>query len=203
MSEQMKLVPLGECGVEIISGQIMSRLTVREGSDEEEVVTRRVVVPKSIHSDGSLDPDEMPEERLHTDADPKRLTAGGDIVMKLSTPYDAARVGEENAGCVVPSFCAIIKSSGVLNRDYLLAFLNSSTCKSQIKVLVAGAAMAMLSVGKVKGIRIPVPSEQEQRKIGESFLETQNKVYIMEQIIRLEQKKNSVYFRELVNQNGK
>lgn len=201
MSETARMVPLGECGIEIVSGQIMSRLTVKDDSNDEVVVTRRVVVPKCIRPDGSLSPDEMPEERLHTDADPKRLTEEGDIVIKLSTPYDAASIGAENAGCVVPSFCAIIKSSGVLNRDYLLAFLNSSTCKRQLKTQVAGAAMAMLSVGKLKAIKIPVPSAEVQHSIGGSFLETQRKVYILDQIIQLEQKKNDVYFRDMVKDN--
>lgn len=203
MKEQVQMATLGDCGVQIYSGQIMSRLTAGESSGNEVTVVRRVVVPKCIRADGSIDSDELPEEQLHTDADPKRLTACGDIVMKLSTPYDAAMVGEEDVGCIVPSFCAIIKSSGVLNADYLLAFLNSSTCKSQIKVLVAGAAMAMLSVGKIKSIRIPVPEPQIQHAIGGTFMETQHRLYILDQIMRLEQKKNNVYFRDLVNQYGK
>lgn len=203
MKDQIRIATLEECGVEMFGGQIMSRLTVCKSPDDEIAAVRKVVVPKCIHPDGSINVDEMAEEQLYTDADAKRVTEPGDIVMKLSTPYDAARVTEESAGSVVPSFCVIIKKFGKVYPDYLLAFLNSSTCKNQIKVLVAGAAMAMLSVGKVKGIRIPVPDEQEQHRIGESFLETQNKVYIMEQIIRLEQKKNNVYFRDLVKQNGK
>ena len=202
MRELVRTIPLEECGIEIVSGQIMGRIAVREGSDEEVVATRRVVVPKCIHSDGSLDPNAMPEENLHTDADPKRLTEEGDIVIKLSTPYDAAYVGAENAGCIVPSFCATIKSSGILDKNYLLAFLNSSTCKRQLKNQVAGAAMAMLSVGKIKAVRIPVPDREIQNTIGSSFLETQRKVYIMEQIICLEQKKNDIYFRDMVKNNA-
>ena len=201
MNKPIDYLSLGDCGVEIVSGQIMSRLTVRDDSSDDVVVTRKVVVPKCIRSDGSLNPDEMPEERLHTDADSKRLTQGGDIVIKLSTPYDAAYVGEENAGCIVPSFCAIIKSCGDLIPEYLLAFLNSSTCKRQLKTQVAGAAMAMLSVGKIKAIRIPVPGKEIQHAIGSSYLETQRKVYIMEQIVRLEQKKNDVFFRDMVKNN--
>lgn len=203
MNEPIKFATLEECGVQMYSGQIMSRLTLGAASGKEVVAVRKVVVPKCIHADGSIDPDEMPEEQLRADADPKRLTEGGDIVMKLSTPYDAAMIGEENAGCVVPSFCVTIKGAGELIPEYLLAFLNSSACKSQIKVLVAGAAMAMLSVGKVKSIRIPVPDLQIQHAIGDTFMETQHRLYILDQITRLEQKKNNVYFRDLVKQNGK
>lgn len=199
MNKPIDYLTLGDCGVEIVSGQIMSRLTVREGSDDDVVAVLKVVVPKCIHGDGSIAVEEMPEERLHTAPDLKRMTEPGDIVMKLSTPYDAARVDEDSAACVVPSFCAIIKSSGELNPDYLLAFLNSSSCKKQIKTMVAGATMAMLSVGKVKSIRIPVPEVQIQHAIGGSFMETQDKVHILEKIISLEQKKNDIYFRDMVS----
>ena len=56
----------------------------------------------------------------------------------------------------------------------------------------------MLSVGKIKSVMIPVPTEEKQRKIGENFLETQRRVSLLEQIIRLEQKKNDISFRDMV-----
>ena len=200
MSKNNRLIPLGECGLEIIGGQIMTRLAIKDGSDEEPVEVRKVVIPKCIHADGSIDVTEMPEESLRASPDPKRLTVPGDIVIKLSTPYDAAYVNEDSAGCIVPSFCAIIKSAGQLDLDYLLAFLNSATCKNQLKQQVAGSTMAMLSVGKIKNVMIPVPSPERQREIGGQFLETHRKVHLLEQIIRLEQKKNDIYFRDMVKE---
>jgi hypothetical protein len=200
MNMQNQIIPLGECGIEIISGQIMSRLSAKEGSGDETVEVRKVVVPKCIHADGSIDNSEMPEESLRTEADPRRLTAPGDIVMKLSTPYDAAYVDEDSAGCIVPSFCAIIKSAGDLDTQFLLAFLNSSACKNQLKLQVSGSAMAMLSVGKIKNVLIPVPALDKQREIGNRFQETRRKVKLLEQIIKLEQKKNDISFRDMVKE---
>ena len=200
MSKKKRLIPLGECGLEIIGGQIMTRLAIKDGSDEEPVEVRKVVIPKCIRADGSIDVTEMPEESLRATPDPKRLTVPGDIVIKLSTPYDAAYVNEEGAGCIVPSFCAIIKSAGHLDLEYLLAFLNSATCKNQLKQQVAGSTMAMLSVGKIKNVMIPVPSPERQREIGSQFLETHRKVHLLEQIIRLEQKKNDIFFRDMVKE---
>lgn len=200
MNERNRNVLLGDCGLEIISGQIMSRLVIKEDAGEEALEIRKVVIPKSIHADGHIDVSEMPEESLRSSPDPKRLTDQGDIVMKLSTPYDAARVDEDSIGCIVPSFCAIIKSTGELDPDYLLAFLNSAACKAQLKQQVAGATMAMLSVGKIKNVLIPVPSLERQQEIGSKFFETQRKVHLMEQIIQLEQKKNDIYFRDMVKE---
>lgn len=196
MSMEKRSITLGECDLEIIGGQIMSRITSKDDSDEG-IGKWRVVVPKCIQADGSIDDTEMPEEVLTSKPDHKRVTELGDIVMKLSTPYDAARVEEGAVGCIIPSFCAIIKSTGELNRDYLLAFLNSNTCKTQLKLQVAGSTMAMLSVGKVKNITIPVPPMEVQERIGNQFNETRRKVQIAKKIILLEQKKNDIYFRDL------
>lgn len=191
---------LGECGIELISGQIMSRINIKENEAVEPVEMRKVVIPKCIGSNGKINASEMPEEALRTAPDGKRLTEVGDIVIKLSTPYDAGCIDEESAGCIVPSFCAIIKPGKVLDTTYLLAFLNSGACKEQFKVLTAGATMAMLSVGKIKNVLLPVPSLEKQNEIGARFLETQRKLAIIDQIIKLEQKKNDVYFQELMNE---
>ena len=39
----------------------------------------------------------------------KKFTKEGDVVVKLSTPYNATYVTKENEGLAVPSFCAIIR----------------------------------------------------------------------------------------------
>ena len=196
MNNQM--LTLAECGVELIGGQIMTRISAKNQKETEIAETRRVVIPKCIRPDGSIAYDDMAEEDLTVAADPRKLTVPGDIVMKLSSPYDAAVIDEESSDCIVPSFCAIIKASSELDPAYLLAFLNRNSCKEQLKQQVAGAVMAMLSVGKIKSVRIPVPDMSVQREIGQHFLDAQRKLRIVEQIIKLEQKKNDIYFRDMV-----
>ncbi len=189
---------LADCGVSMVGGQIMSRISAKNSKEGAVAETRRVIIPKCIHSDGSVACDEMAEEALTTLADPKKLTVKGDIVMKLSSPYDAAMIDEESSGCIVPSFCAIIKAGAKLEPSYLLAFLNSENCKEQLRQQVAGSTMAMLSVGKIRNVRIPVPDMFHQCEIGIHFLNTQKKLRIVEKIISLEQKKNDIYFRDMV-----
>ena len=189
---------LAECGVEIISGQIMSRIALK-GAEGEAAEKRRVIIPKCILPDGSIEGKDLPEEELKAEADPKYLTEAGNIVMKLSTPYDAARVEESEAGCVVPSFCVIVRSSGELDPDYLLAFLNSTSCKGQLKNMVAGSVMAMLSIGKIRNAVVPVPSAERQKEIGKAFLKNRERIRIVKEIVRLETLKNDIAFRELEN----
>ena len=65
MKDNIKIRTLEEVGVIIIGGQIMTRITAKEGSADEVVETRRVVIPKCISGDGSIRSEEMPEEALN------------------------------------------------------------------------------------------------------------------------------------------
>ena len=183
--------------VTVVGGQIMSRITANTDAGDEVCETRKVVVPKSINADGTIDVSVMPEEALKVEADPKKLTVPGDIVMKLSPPYDAGLVTEETKGCIIPSFCAIVKCPQKMDVRYLLAFMNSATCKEQLQGQVSGSVMTVLSVGKVKNVDIPFPPIEEQEQIGQRFMETQRKLSIIRQIAQLESKRNDIVFRDL------
>lgn len=189
---------LSECGVKIIGGQIMSRVTANPEKGDEVIETRKVLVPKCIHSDGTISAKDIPEENLKVHADSKKLTQSGDIVMKLSTPYDAGLVTAETEGAIVPSFCAILKLDKSVNQDYLLAFLNSSTCKDQLRMQVSGSVMTVLSVGKIGSVDVPIPSSSEQHAIGSRFVETANRLAILQKIAELEAKRNDIVFKEMI-----
>ena len=191
---------LGDCDVKLIGGQIMSRVTANLDKGDEAIGTIKVIIPKSIHPDGTIDISEVPEEHLRVEPDQKKVVKAGDIVMKLSTPYDAALVDEDSEGSIVPSFCAIVKPGDKIDPNYLLAFLNSDFCKEQLKLQVTGTVMSVLSVGKVANVKFPLPDMKKQKEIGESFIESQNKLKLIRQIAALESKKNDVIIRELVKE---
>ena len=188
----------GDCNIQLIGGQIMSRVTANVDKGEEGLRSVKVVIPKAIHQDGTIDAKEMPEELLKTEPDSKKIVKKGDIVMKLSTPYDAAIVDEDSEGGIVPSFCAIVKHGKDIDPGYLLAFLNSEYCKDQLRLQVTGSVMTVLSVGKIANIMFPLPSLTEQKEIGDAFFGTQNKLKLIRQIAELENKKNDITFRDLV-----
>lgn len=196
-----KMIELGEYNIDIAGGLIMTRLTAKPEAGDDVVEERGVIIPKCINSDGTINAEEIPIESLKAAVDPAKLTAAGDIVMKLSTPYDAAIIDEDSAGCVVPSFCARIRNIGDANVEYLLAFLNSEACKSQLRSQISGAVMTVLSVGKIKRVRIPLPSKVQQEEIGRQYMETQKKLKIVRKIIELEAKKNDIIFRDMVREH--
>lgn len=189
-------IELLENHVEIISGQIMSRITAKE--DESEFVeSRRVIIPKAITPDGFISLSDLPEEKLKAEPPADRITKVNDIVIKLSTPFDSAIIAEETEGCLVPSFCAIIRNYDSIDRNYLRAFLASRNCKEQLKAKVTGAVMSILSIGKIKSVEIPIPEFVVQRQIGDHYNEVQEKLQIMNQIIALETKRNDIVFQEI------
>ena len=213
----MKIVKLGDV-IDIYSGQIMSRVKAdKPDSTGDNVITTniKVIVPKAITSDGLISVDEIVEEKIIvTDinikdkatgeveyvlpVDNKRITALGDIVIKLSTPFDSATITEETVGCLIPSFCAIIRNRDIVDLDYLQAFLNSKLCKEQLKAKVVGAVMTILSIGKIKEIDIPIPAMEQQIAIGKRYKEAQLKIATLKKIVELEAKRNDIQFINMV-----
>lgn len=180
----------------IIGGQIMTRLTAKEESGDLVIEERRVMIPKCILSDGTIDIDGLPIEKLKSIADEKKITKLGDIVIKLSTPYDSAIITEDAVGCLVPSFCAIIRCNKI-SKEYLQAFLSTAGCKNQLKNQVAGSVMTILSVGKLGNVDVPNVDAVTQNEIGRRYIKTQEKMATLKRIIELEAKRNDIIFREL------
>lgn len=187
---------LGE-QIEAIGGQIMTRISASD-YDPEVSGEWKVVIPKAITADGFIQVGDMAVEKLKVLPDEKKVTALNDIVIKLSTPFDAALVTEEAVGCVVPSFCAILRKRSDIDINYLLAYLSSKSCKDQFRMRVAGAVMSILSVGKIKDIEIPIPDMATQKEIGERYQKLQEKKKVIRQIVELEEQRNDAVFQELM-----
>ena len=109
-------------------GQIMTRVTADRDSGDNVVDTVKVLVPKAISS-GVIVKEDLGDAELTKVIDEDKFTQAGDVVIKLSTPYDAAYVTEEYAGIAIPSFCAAIRitDENEMDATYLSAFLNSSS----------------------------------------------------------------------------
>ena len=125
-----------------------------------------------------------------TEFDEKKLTKAGDIVVKLSSPYDAAYVSEEDEGLLITSFCIIIRNTGknVLS-EYLATFCNTDIYLRQVMGMVSGAKVPMLTIGKVKEAKIKLLPLEEQEQVAQYYKNLCEKEQIMEQIISLEKEK--------------
>lgn len=182
-------------GMNIIGGQISSRVEAKDVSEKYD--TMKVLIPKAI-SNGKVSIEELGTLDVKIGVDPKRITKAGDIVMKLSTPYDACLITKDEEGLLVPSFCAIINNvPEYISKEYLLAYINSKACQLQIKNLVTGSTIAILSSGQIKKLSIPVPEIEIQREIAEKYIEGIEKVKLLEKIVRLEKEYLDSRFLEM------
>ncbi len=187
MNKQIKLNDIK--GLSFIGGQITSRIEADEKKNERAIGTVKVIPPKAIKA-GKIEHEELYDVDYKTEFDEKKLTKAGDIVVKLSSPYDAAYVSENDEGLLITSFCIIIRNTGknVLS-EYLATFCNSDIYLKQVMGMVSGASVPMLTIGKVKEAKIKLLSLEEQEQVAEYYKNLCEKEQIMEQIISLEKEK--------------
>ena len=134
----------------VTAGQIMTRVTADKDAGEQVLGNVQVLVPKAIVS-GVIVKDDLGDAELGKQIDEEKYTHEGDVVIKLSTPYDAAYVDEENAGIAIPSFCAAIRitDNDKLDARYLTAFINSPYVRDELTAKVVGSARPMTKLSLI------------------------------------------------------
>jgi len=165
-------------------GQIMTRVTADRDLGDSVVDTVKVLVPKAISS-GVIVKEDLGNAEITKVIDEEKFTQAGDVVIKLSTPYDAAYVTEEYVGIAIPSFCAAIRitDENKMDATYLSAFLNSSYVREQLTAKVVGSARPMIKVTDIRALEIPKLSVEDRRDIGKAFtLSGQKKATLQEMI---------------------
>lgn len=187
MSEHKKV---GEIkGLKFIGGQITSRIQADEKKNDVSLGNIQVIPPKAIKN-GSLIKEELYDISYKTEFDEKKLTREGDIVVKLSTPYDAAYVTKEDEGLLITSFCIIVRNDGKdVDSEYLAAFFNSDVYLKQAMSMVSGATMPMLTLGKIKEVEINVLTKDEQEQVATYYKAITEKEKIFSNVVRLEKEK--------------
>ncbi len=187
MKNQIKLGDIK--GLTLIGGQIISRIEANEKKNERAIGKVKVIPPKAIKA-GKIEHDELYEVEYKTEFDEKKFTKEGDIVVKLSSPYDAALVGKDDEGLLITSFCIIIRNTRKnAHSGYIAAFCNSGAYLSQVMNMVSGAKVPMLTIGKVKEARVNLLSLEEQEQVANYYSNLREKEVVMEKIITLEKEK--------------
>ena len=180
---------LKNLNLNIIGGQIVKRV-IAEPIKGDTVIdeARKTVVAKSV-SEGCFNEEGIVVNNYKSEPDPKRLTKEGDIIIKLSAPYNALIVDKDHENMLVSSFCSIIRGVEGINKKYLVAFLNSDICQKKLESSVAGSLMSILSNGKIGELEIPIPSEDKQEEIGNYFEKTVTNRILLTKIQKLEEEK--------------
>ena len=185
---------LRELGIKIYSGKIVQRLIADPLQGDVAVdLQRRTIVSKTVE-EGYIDDDNIVLNDYKVMPDDEKLTKEGDIIIKLAPPYRAVIIDQEHEGMFVSSFCSIIRnvSPAKINKQYLIAYLNSEVCKRKFDLMTMGAtAMAMLSNGKIYDLDVPIVDADKQAYIANQFFKMIENRQLLKRIIELEEEKLS------------
>ena len=188
----MKLKEITE---DIITG-VLTRRVVYEGENNDPSLQEgKILVPKAIN-DGLIDHSLLQKVKLNREVKEKFYTKMGDVIMKLSTPYDSCTIDrEEDEGLIVPSFSLIIRG---LKSDYdpyfIMAFLSSRYAWNQIERLRSGRTITILSNESVAELDIPEFKKLERERINERYKNYLEFKRMSSEIIELEKERNDVMF---------
>ena len=188
----MKLKDIADC---IITG-VLTRRVVYDGEDNDSSLKEgKILVPKAI-DDGLIDHSLLQRVKLDKEVKDKFYTKKGDVIMKLSTPYDSCFIDrEEDEGLIVPSFSLIIRG---LKSDYdpyfIMAFLSSRYAWNQIERLGSGRTITILSNESVAELDIPEFKKLERERISERYKNYLEFKRMSSEIIELEKERNDVMF---------
>jgi len=105
-----------------------------------------------------------------------------------SVPYDVMRI---NSGMVV-----IDSSQSELSARFLYALCRSSIVAKQIDAASFGSAQPQLTVGIIKGIKLPVPPLPEQKKIAKILSTWDKAISTTEQLLANSQQQKKALMRD-------
>ena len=188
----MKLKDIADC---IITG-VLTRRVVYDGEDNDSSLKEgKILVPKAI-DDGLIDHSLLQRVKLDKEVKDKFYTKKGDVIMKLSTPYDSCFIDrEEDEGLIVPSFSLIIRG---LKSDYdpyfIMAFLSSKYAWNQLERLGRGRTITILSNESVASLVVPEFKQLERERISERYKNYLEFKRMSSEIIELEKERNDVMF---------
>ncbi len=145
---------------------------IPEGIEPREV---KVLLPRAMQGGAIIDDDLATE--LVGEVKEENFTHEGDVVIKLSTPYDSVRVDKGHKGIMVTSFGMIIrkKPEAELDMQYLSMYLNLPQTNAMLQAVSTGqsTAMAMLKRKTVAEIEVPMITLERQRTLAELFTAVQ------------------------------
>ena len=187
----MKLKDVAE---EIITG-VLTRRIVYDGDADSSLQEGKILVPKSIN-EGLIDHTLLQTSRLGKLVKEKFYTRKGDVIMKLSTPYDSCVIEKkEDEGLIVPSFSAIIRGIRAPYDPYfIMPFLSSKRAWSQIERSRSGRALSIISNESVSELELPSFRETEMKDISTRFRRYLEFRRLSTEIIGLEKERNDILF---------
>ena len=137
----------------------------------------RVLLPRAMQQ-GVIDDEELAVETVG-EVKEENYTHEGDVVIKLSTPYDSVYIDKAHEGIMITSFGMVLRKNAdsELNMQYLSMFLNLPQTNAMLQAVSTGqsVAMAMLKRQTVADIDVPLIPIDFQKKLAALFQAVQER----------------------------
>lgn len=147
------------------TGAVISRLQAGEG--EETSFVYELLSLRDIDEYGRIARGEFARVRLKGKAPEELFTTAGDILVRLSSPYTAVYIGEDDVGLLIPSHFAIIRTKPVRSA-FVYAVLDSELARRSFVLNGSGSTVfGTISSKAILDLEIPDVSANKQNAIGE------------------------------------
>lgn len=158
---------------------------IAEGVEPREV---KVLLPRAMQGGAVID-EELAIETVG-EVKEENFTREGDVVIKLSTPYDSVYIDKAHEGIMITSFGMVLrkKDDAELDMRFLSLFLNLPQTNSVLQAVSTGqsAAMAMLKRQTVADIEISLLPLERQEKLASLFQVVRERKNQYERLIELD-----------------
>ena len=147
----------------------------------------KVLLPRAMQN-GSIIDEELATETVGEVKD-EYFTHEGDVVIKLSTPYDSVYIDKDHEGIMITSFGMVLrkKPDVDLEMQYLSMFLNLPQTNSVLQAISTGqsVAMALLKRQTVADIEVPLLPIERQHKLVALFQAVQERKHQYLRLVEL------------------
>ncbi|WP_461185834.1 restriction endonuclease subunit S [Adlercreutzia sp. CNCM I-6216] len=158
---------------------------IAEGIEPREV---KVLLPRAMQGGAIID-EELAIETVG-EVKEENFTREGDVVIKLSTPYDSVYIDKAHEGIMITSFGMVLrkKDDAELDMRFLSLFLNLPQTNSILQAVSTGqsVAMAMLKRQTVADIEVSLLPLERQEKLASLFQVVRERKNQYERLIELD-----------------
>jgi restriction endonuclease S subunit len=149
--------------VNIRTGLVLSR---KEKPPDEGHPVYHALNLKNVTEDGQILLAEIGDYYTTESLKKEYFTRFGDVLLRLSAPYTAVLITENEVGLIIPSHFAVIRTNKTVDSRYLCWWLTKNRKWFYIKAS-GGTMMGTISSGYIAQMPFEPPPLEQQRKIGE------------------------------------
>ncbi len=170
--------------MQIISGPVQKRIISQDGYGDKVRVISNSAIKNGILVDKSFAIEFVDRGLISY----SKFTTIGDIVMKLSAPYDMGVVKVSHEGCINTSVSALlrVKPNAPVIPAYVALYMNSVYFKNQLASIPKGTRIAILKLKDIAELDIDVPSIEIQHKLVAAKNNLDEKLLLYNKAIELE-----------------